>query len=49
MSLGKSSTAALEKMVAHTEALVDMIAEDGIPGALVNVRRDFLRDVVRDV
>lgn len=43
VSLGKSSSAALERLVAQTEALVSELAADGGPGAFVNVRRDFLQ------
>jgi hypothetical protein len=43
VSLGKSSSAALERLVQQTEALVAELAEDGGPGAFVNVRRDFLQ------
>ncbi|KAH7086535.1 CTLH/CRA C-terminal to lish motif domain-containing protein [Paraphoma chrysanthemicola] len=43
VSLGKSSSAALERLVQQTEALVAELGEDGGPGAFVNVRRDFLQ------
>lgn len=43
VSLGKSSSAALERLVQQTEALVTELADDGGPGAFVNVRRDFLQ------
>ncbi|KAL1648155.1 hypothetical protein SLS61_007027 [Didymella pomorum] len=43
VSLGKSSSAAIERLVQQTEALVDELAEDGGPGAFVNVRKDFLQ------
>ncbi|KAJ9646405.1 hypothetical protein H2199_002454 [Coniosporium tulheliwenetii] len=43
VSLGKSSSAALERLVQQAEALVDELGEDGGAGAFVNVRRDFLR------
>jgi hypothetical protein len=42
VSLGKSSSAALERLCQQTEALVNELAEDGGAGAFVNVRRDFL-------
>ncbi|KAK7520457.1 ran-binding protein [Phyllosticta citriasiana] len=42
VSLGKSSSAALEQLVKQTEALVDTLAEDGGPGAFINVRGDYL-------
>jgi hypothetical protein len=43
VSLGKSSSAALERLVQQTEALVNELAEDGGPGAFINVRKDFLQ------
>ncbi|KAL5117285.1 hypothetical protein ACEQ8H_004844 [Pleosporales sp. CAS-2024a] len=43
VSLGKSSSAALERLVQQTEALVNELAEDGGSGAFVNVQRDYLR------
>ncbi|KAF2246434.1 SPRY-domain-containing protein [Trematosphaeria pertusa] len=43
VSLGKSSSAALERLVQQTEALVNELAGDGGPGAFINVRRDFLQ------
>ncbi|KAJ4292621.1 hypothetical protein N0V90_009284 [Kalmusia sp. IMI 367209] len=43
VSLGKSSSAALERLVQQTEALVTELADDGGPGAFINVRRDFLQ------
>ncbi|KAF1924786.1 ran-binding protein [Didymella exigua CBS 183.55] len=43
VSLGKCSSAAMERLVQQTEALVGELAEDGGPGAFVNVRRDFLQ------
>ncbi|KAF1939025.1 ran-binding protein [Clathrospora elynae] len=42
VSLGKSSSAALERLIQQTEALVTELADDGGPGAFINVRRDFL-------
>jgi hypothetical protein len=43
VSLGKSSSAALERLVQQTEALVTELANDGGPGSFINVRRDFLQ------
>ncbi|KAK5000864.1 hypothetical protein LTR66_000353 [Elasticomyces elasticus] len=43
VSLGKSSSAALERLVAQSEELVSMLGEDGGAGAFVSVRHDFLR------
>ncbi|KAI4640382.1 hypothetical protein J4E93_008588 [Alternaria ventricosa] len=43
VSLGKSSSAALERLIQQTEALVTELADDGGPGAFINVQRDFLQ------
>jgi hypothetical protein len=43
VSLGKPSSAAIERLVQQTEALVTELADDGGPGAFINVRRDFLQ------
>ncbi|KAL8830917.1 MAG: hypothetical protein Q9170_005519 [Blastenia crenularia] len=43
VSLGKSSSAAIEILYQQTEALVDYISESGGAGAFINVRNDFLR------
>ncbi|KAF2450499.1 SPRY-domain-containing protein [Karstenula rhodostoma CBS 690.94] len=43
VSLGKSSSAALERLVQQTEALVSELADDGGPGAFINVRKDLLQ------
>ena len=37
VSLGKSSSTALERLYKQTAALVELISEDGGPGALINV------------
>ncbi|KKZ67732.1 hypothetical protein EMCG_06599 [[Emmonsia] crescens] len=42
VSLGKSSSAALEKLYQQTEVLVNEISEDGGAGAFINVRNDFV-------
>jgi hypothetical protein len=42
VSLGKSSSSALERLTQQAEALVEVLAKDGGPGAFINVRRDFL-------
>ncbi|KAL1958827.1 hypothetical protein VTO42DRAFT_3664 [Malbranchea cinnamomea] len=42
VSLGKSSSAALERLFQQTEVLINEISEDGGAGALVNVRADYL-------
>lgn len=44
VSLGKSSSTALERLYKQTVALTDLIAEDGGIGSLVNVPR-LLRSV----
>ncbi|KAL8932571.1 MAG: hypothetical protein Q9211_006236 [Gyalolechia sp. 1 TL-2023] len=43
VSLGKSSSAAIELLYQQTEVLVDYLGESGGAGALINVRDDFLR------
>lgn len=42
VSLGKASSAALERVYQQCEALVDEISEDGGAGAFVNVENNFL-------
>lgn len=42
VSLGKSSSAALERLYQQTEVLVNEITEDGGAGAFINVRDDIL-------
>jgi len=44
VSLGKSSAAALERLVKQTSALLQEISEKGGPGAFVNLRSDYLKD-----
>ncbi len=43
VSLGKSSSAAIERLYQQTEVLVSDISEEGGAGAFINVRNDFLR------
>ncbi|KZF24307.1 SPRY domain-containing protein [Xylona heveae TC161] len=43
VSLGKSSSAALEKLCQQTEALINEISDDGGAGAFINMANDFLR------
>ena len=43
VSLGKSPSAAIERLVQQTEVLVAEISEEGGAGAFVNVHNDFLR------
>ncbi|EEP77283.1 predicted protein [Uncinocarpus reesii 1704] len=42
VSLGKSSSAALERLYQQTEVLVNEISENGGVGAFINVRNDYL-------
>ena len=42
VSLGKSSAAALESLYQQTVVLVNDLAEDGGPGALIHVGNDFM-------
>jgi hypothetical protein len=42
VSLGKSSTAALELLYSQTEVLVNELSEDGGTGAFINIRSDFM-------
>ncbi|KAI5785931.1 concanavalin A-like lectin/glucanase domain-containing protein [Geopyxis carbonaria] len=44
VSLGKSSVAALERLIKQSSVLVQDISYDGGPGAFVNLRNDYLRD-----
>lgn len=37
VSLGKSSSTALERLYKQTVVLVDMMSEDGGPGSFINV------------
>ncbi|KAA6416144.1 MAG: hypothetical protein FRX48_00863 [Lasallia pustulata] len=43
VSLGKSSSAAIERLYQQAEVLVGDISDDGGAGAFINVRNDFLR------
>ena len=38
VSLGKSSSSALERLFAHTDILLNMLGNDGGPGALINLK-----------
>ncbi|KAI9842560.1 MAG: hypothetical protein M1837_007073 [Sclerophora amabilis] len=42
VALGKSSSAALERLCQQTEVLVSDLGEEGGAGAFINVRKDFL-------
>lgn len=42
VSLGKSSSAAIERLVQQTEVLISDVSEEGGAGALINVGNDFL-------
>ena len=43
VSLGKASSAALERVYQQTEVLMNEISEEGGAGAFINVREDVLR------
>ena len=43
VSLGKSSSAAIERLCQQTEVLVSDISEDGGPGAFIHVRNDYIK------
>lgn len=43
VSLGKSSVAALERLVQQSAVLINDMSEEGGPGAFVNLRNDYLR------
>lgn len=43
VSLGKSSSSGLERLVQQTEVLVEELGEDGGVGAFVNVGGQYLR------
>lgn len=43
MTLGKPSSAALERLYQQTEVMVNEVSEDGGAGAFINVRDDFLK------
>lgn len=42
VSLGKPRSALLEKLCSQTQVLLDMLSEDGGPGAFVNLQQDYL-------
>jgi len=42
VSLGKSSCAALERVIQQTEIMFRELGDDGGPGALLNLRLDYL-------
>ncbi|KAF2234106.1 SPRY-domain-containing protein [Viridothelium virens] len=44
VSLGKSSSAALERVYKQSEALVSELSNSGGAGAFINIREDILRD-----
>jgi len=43
VSLGKSASAALERMVQQTEVMLQELGDNGGHGAFINLRTDFLR------
>ena len=49
VSLGKSSSAALERLYQQTEVLINDISEEGGAGAFINVRNDFLLWAIRNI
>jgi hypothetical protein len=42
VSQGKSSLAAMERVVQQTEVLMRQLGDDGGSGAFVNLRKDFM-------
>jgi Ran-binding protein 9/10 len=42
VSLGKSSCAALERVIQQSEIMFRELGDDGGPGALLNLRTDYL-------
>ncbi|RPA97522.1 SPRY-domain-containing protein [Choiromyces venosus 120613-1] len=44
VSMGKSSVAALERLVQQSTVLINELSEEGGPGAFVNLRNDYLRN-----
>lgn len=43
VSLGKSASAALERMVQQTEIMLQELGDNGGHGAFINLRTDFLQ------
>ena len=43
VSLGKSSSAAVERLIQQTGVLVSDISEEGGAGAFINVLNDYIR------
>lgn len=43
VSLGQPPTSALERLTQQTEVLVEILTEEGGPGALIDVREDFMQ------
>jgi Ran-binding protein 9/10 len=43
VSQGKSSFAAIERVVQQTEVMMRFLGDDGGPGAFVNLKNDYLR------
>ena len=42
MSLGKSPSAVLERVIQQSEVMLRELGDDGGPGAFINLRKDFL-------
>lgn len=42
VSLGKSPSAALERIIQQSEVMLRELGDEGGPGAFINLRRDFL-------
>lgn len=43
VSLGKSSSSAIENVFAQTDVLLDIVGKDGGPGALIDLRSERSR------
>jgi Ran-binding protein 9/10 len=50
VSLGKSPSAALERVIQQSEVMLRELGDDGGPGAFINLKRDFLesQEWIRD-
>jgi hypothetical protein len=42
VSLGKSPSAALERVIQQSEVMLRELGDDGGPGAFINLQKDFL-------
>lgn len=43
VSLGKSSTAAIERLVTQSETLITDLSKDAGPAALIHLKNDYLQ------